>query len=49
MLEERQRAGAESEFTTADVTEDDIKGAAATMYAAGADTVRTLLICPRLY
>lgn len=39
MLEEKQRADSESEFITSDITEDEIKGAASAIYAAGADTV----------
>jgi hypothetical protein len=39
MLEEKQRTSSESEFITSDITEDEIKGAASAIYAAGADTV----------
>jgi hypothetical protein len=44
MLEEKQRAGDENEFVSSDITEDEIKGAASTIYAAGADTVGLLAI-----
>ena len=44
MLEEKQRAGSESEFITSDITEDEIKGAASAIYAAGADTVGVFVI-----
>jgi hypothetical protein len=40
MLEEKQHADSGSEFASADLTEDDIKGAASTIYAAGVDTVK---------
>jgi cytochrome P450 len=41
MLEEKQSEASDSQ---SDVTEDDIKGAASTMYAAGADTTLATLV-----
>lgn len=41
MLEEKQSAGNGDQSS---ITEDDIKGAAATMYAAGADTTLSTLV-----
>jgi cytochrome P450 len=42
MWEEKETAGADGD--AADITEDDIKGATATMYAAGADTTLSTLV-----